>query len=60
MSFESEQEVVIITLMPEVFYLRCEGLLVLDATKTMVRGRLNWMSFCGLELNDAIPDANTL
>ena len=34
--------------------------LSLDATETMVHDRLSWLRFCGLELNETIPDANTL
>ena len=34
--------------------------LSLAATEAMVRDRLSWMRFCGLELRDKVPDANTL
>ena len=34
--------------------------LSLEATETMVRDRLSWMRFCGLEMCDKVPDANTL
>ena len=34
--------------------------LSLEATETMVRDRMTWLHFCGLELNETVPDANTL
>lgn len=34
--------------------------LSLDATERLVRDRLSWMRFCGLEIADPVPDANTL
>ena len=34
--------------------------LSLAATEAMVRDRLSWMRFCGLELRDRMPDANAL
>ena len=34
--------------------------LSLAATEAMVRDRPGWMRFCGLELRDRAPDANTL
>ena len=34
--------------------------LSLAATEAMVRDRPGWMRFCGLELRDRVPDANTL
>ena len=34
--------------------------LSLEATEKMVRDRLSWMRFCGLEMCDRVPDANTL
>ena len=32
----------------------------LDATSTMVCDRLSWMRFCGLGMNDAVPDGKEL
>ena len=34
--------------------------LSLEATEKAVRDRPGWMRFCGLELRDKVPDANTL
>ena len=34
--------------------------LSLEATENMVRDRPSWMRFCGLEMCDRVPDANTL
>ncbi len=34
--------------------------LSLEATENAVRDRPGWMRFCGLELRDKVPDANTL
>ena len=34
--------------------------LSLEATEKMVRDRPGWMRFCGLEMCDRVPDANTL
>ena len=34
--------------------------LSLEATENMVRDRPGWMRFCGLEMCDRVPDANTL
>lgn len=34
--------------------------LPLDATEALARDRMTWLCFCGLELKDTVPDANTL
>ena len=34
--------------------------LSLEATEHMVRDRLSWTRFCGMDLSDKVPDANTL
>ena len=34
--------------------------LSLEQTEYLLRDRLSWMPVCGLDLGDAVPDANTL
>ncbi len=44
----------------KMLYLQAQHGLGFEATEHLVRDRLSWMRFCGLTIDDRVPDANTL